>query len=335
MVDIFISYSRIDRYFVQQLSGHLERLYETVWYDKSLHGGQDWWREILKRIATSEVLIYLLSPEAIRSRYCRAEYEEALRLKKCVIPVLIRPDMTLPSDIADLHVIDMSAGLTVDNLLDLQAAIRFHLTHSATTLINRNLADTRPTPLPRPARPLLPSRRFSYLLALAGLLLGLFLGSVLGTLIQPLPAAAGDLDAPTAASTLPPYTLMLRYNATTLVLLNTTRAPVDVAALHFVRITAAGEAIEYSARDWGSAEVAVRACLQLWTTDYRYLPPPEGCGTRQGWRQVIPQRWFWRGDAATETFRVRRNEETLAECPVSLPNNAALLDCHVTLRANS
>lgn len=334
MVDIFISYSRVDRHFVQQLSGHLERIYETVWYDKSLHGGQDWWREILKRIATSEVLVYLLSPEAIRSRYCRAEYEEALRLNKCVIPVLIRPDMTLTPDIADLHVIDMSAGITVDNLLDLQAAIRFHLAHSATTLINRHLADTRPTPPPRPARPLLPSRRFSYLLALAGLLLGIVVGGVLGTLLQPLSAAASVLETATvvaaAPSTLTPFTLLLRYDSAAFVLPNTTHTPVDVSALRFVRSTPAGE-VEFAARDWGSAALAVQGCLQLWTTEYSYLPPPDDCGTRLGWRQVIAQRWFWKGGDAVATFSVQRRGETLADCPVSLASTAAALECRVSL----
>jgi hypothetical protein len=46
MVHIFISYSRVDRPFVQELARHLRRIYaaESIWFDEELHGGEIWWQ---------------------------------------------------------------------------------------------------------------------------------------------------------------------------------------------------------------------------------------------------------------------------------------------------
>lgn len=348
MVDIFISYSRVDRNFAGQLAQHLERVYDSVWYDKSLYGGQEWWREILKRINTCEVFIYLLSPEAVHSKYCRSEFEEARRLNKSIIPIIIRARTTLPEDLASLHIVDMSNGINVDSLLDLQVAIKHHLIHSATTRLNPMMQDTRPTRIPETARPIMPSRRVTGFAALVCLLVGILVGGLFGALI---PAAAGDVNTTTRSTTsatlTPPQvpvsadapagasdTVLLRYTPTMLVLLNPTRVSVDVSRIIFTQQTNTG-AVSFAADDWGSTRALESGgCFQIWTTEFRILPTPDYCNARQGWRQVYAPRWFWRSDDPAATFSVQRDGLILAVCPVSTGAVATPTDCSVALRSS-
>jgi hypothetical protein len=47
--------------------------YDT-WVDTELRGGQDWWEEVLRRIANSDVFIAVISRAALTSTACRREY---------------------------------------------------------------------------------------------------------------------------------------------------------------------------------------------------------------------------------------------------------------------
>ena len=47
---VFISYSRSDVERVAELKRNVEAYGHEVWIDQHLSGGQQWWREILKRI---------------------------------------------------------------------------------------------------------------------------------------------------------------------------------------------------------------------------------------------------------------------------------------------
>lgn len=107
MTQLFISYSRADRSFVDEFVRFLRRVYgmENVWFDNEIYGGTDWWEMILSRIAACDVFIYLLSNESIRSTYCQAECREALRLHKPTLPIVIEPQTaleTLPDDLQEL-----------------------------------------------------------------------------------------------------------------------------------------------------------------------------------------------------------------------------------------
>ncbi len=65
MPHIFISYSRVDRFFTEHFEARLRRMFPDVdiWFDDHLHGGDVWWDEILSQIAQCDVFIYLLSNE--------------------------------------------------------------------------------------------------------------------------------------------------------------------------------------------------------------------------------------------------------------------------------
>ncbi len=81
---IFVSYARVDKPFCIQIVDTLD-VHET-WYDQRLYAGQNWWKEILRRLDWCESFVYLLSPDSISSEYCRKEFELAQSLGKHIVP---------------------------------------------------------------------------------------------------------------------------------------------------------------------------------------------------------------------------------------------------------
>lgn len=118
---IFVSYARVDKPYCIRI---IETLHaHDVWYDQRLYAGQDWWKEILRRLDWCEVFVYLLSPDSVASLYCRRELEIARRLKRHVIPVLISKDTVLPDKMRDWQYVDLSEKLTVENVTSLLNSI--------------------------------------------------------------------------------------------------------------------------------------------------------------------------------------------------------------------
>lgn len=118
---IFVSYAREDKPYCIRIIETL-RAHE-VWYDQRLYAGQDFWKEILRRLDWCEVFIYLLSPDSVTSLFCRRELEIARRLKRQIIPVLIRKDTVLPDKLRDWQYVDLSEKLTVENVTQLLNSI--------------------------------------------------------------------------------------------------------------------------------------------------------------------------------------------------------------------
>lgn len=104
----FISYARANRADVEQLDGHLEKLGWDSWMDSSLHGGQDWWQEILNRIAACDVFIAAVSRESLNSHACSLELDWAEALHKPVLPVKLERTAVLPGRISRRHIVDYS-----------------------------------------------------------------------------------------------------------------------------------------------------------------------------------------------------------------------------------
>ncbi len=118
---VFVSYARADKPYCIRI---IETLHaHDVWYDQRLYAGQDWWKEILRRLEWCEVFLYLLSPDSVTSQYCRRELELALRLKRDIIPVMIAKDTLLPQNMRDWQYVDLSDNLTVENVSQLLNAI--------------------------------------------------------------------------------------------------------------------------------------------------------------------------------------------------------------------
>jgi formylglycine-generating enzyme len=112
-MQIFLSYSRVDKPFVERFAQRLKRIFRdyTIWYDDDLLGGDIWWEEILTQIAVADIFIYLLSNESVNSPYCQAEFEEARRLQKHIITVQVRDKTRLSDELGDIQYVDMKAGM--------------------------------------------------------------------------------------------------------------------------------------------------------------------------------------------------------------------------------
>jgi hypothetical protein len=130
MPTIFISYSRVDKPFVEKLARRLRRAYpnNSIWFDEGLYGGDIWWAEILEQIAVHDIFIYVLSNESVQSEYCQAEFQEATRLQKIIITVQARDRTQLTDGLSHIHYTDMKNGPDdPDALTDLIGAINKHV----------------------------------------------------------------------------------------------------------------------------------------------------------------------------------------------------------------
>ena len=91
MRTLFISYARENAAAVGQLADSLRALGCDPWMDRALQGGQDWWQEILHRIAVSDAFVAVVSVAAIDSLACQREFAWAQDLGKTIVPILVEP----------------------------------------------------------------------------------------------------------------------------------------------------------------------------------------------------------------------------------------------------
>ena len=100
MTDVFISYSRRDRDFVQILHDALVASKFQAWIDwQDIAPTAEWWKEIETGIESAHTFLFVISKDSISSRYCRKEIDHAIQHGKRLIPILRRKDYTR----TDLH----------------------------------------------------------------------------------------------------------------------------------------------------------------------------------------------------------------------------------------
>jgi TPR repeat protein len=89
---VFISYSRDDLKFADQLDAALDTYgFECLIDRHGISGGEDWKRRLGKLISEADTVIFVLSPDSARSEICDWEVEEAVRLNKRILPIICRP----------------------------------------------------------------------------------------------------------------------------------------------------------------------------------------------------------------------------------------------------
>src|ERR1041384_4491565 len=88
-MNIFISYSSKDRSVVETLASDLALLGHTIWFDRELTGGHEWWNDILATIRACDLFIFALTPLSLDSYPCRLEYEYAHQLQKRILPIML------------------------------------------------------------------------------------------------------------------------------------------------------------------------------------------------------------------------------------------------------
>jgi TIR domain len=182
MPQVFISYSRKDIDFVRRLAGDLEKAAYDVWWDLTdLRGGDDWPRMIPAAIESSQFVIVVLSPSSAVSDWVEKEYMQALRLRKKIIPLLLKPG-PVPFALNTINFVNFTSGEYIDNLNNLLSALGY---------IGEPPVEER--------RPFLPTALRKYgVLILIGILILL---ALLATFFSPVPVPA------TLTPSVPPATL--------------------------------------------------------------------------------------------------------------------------------
>ena len=102
--NVFISYSRDDLAFADQLDASLQLGgFETTIDRRGISGGEDWKTRLGALIRDADTVAFVLSPSSAQSPICAWEVAEAVLLGKRIIPVLSRSleDAKPPRELAD------------------------------------------------------------------------------------------------------------------------------------------------------------------------------------------------------------------------------------------
>ncbi|MEZ5959636.1 MAG: toll/interleukin-1 receptor domain-containing protein [Hyphomonadaceae bacterium] len=103
--DIFISYRRDQREQVLLIAERLQELGLSVWFDARLEAGTSFDEEINREVRTAKVVIVCWSPEAILSRWVRAEASIGLERNVLVPLFLCRTELMPPFNL--VHGVDL------------------------------------------------------------------------------------------------------------------------------------------------------------------------------------------------------------------------------------
>ncbi|MFJ6673912.1 toll/interleukin-1 receptor domain-containing protein [Actinosynnema sp. NPDC091369] len=151
---VFVSYTRADESLVRALRQDLDRMGHQVWLDHEIHGGELWWREIIRTIQAARVFVFALSEASWKSVPCHAEFDYAQQLGVPVLPVQVGPLDHLRIPIMERQLVDYRER-SADAVVALAGALA-ELTARPRVL---------PNPLPPP-----PKVPFEYLYRIAELL---------------------------------------------------------------------------------------------------------------------------------------------------------------------
>ncbi|MGD9979687.1 MAG: TIR domain-containing protein [Hyphomonadaceae bacterium] len=106
---VFISYSRKDQAFADELAGALDAAGFDVLIDRSdIAPSEDWRARLDGLILSADAVVFVISPDAVASEVCAWEVERTKALGKRLAPLLLRPpgDSALPAELARLNWID-------------------------------------------------------------------------------------------------------------------------------------------------------------------------------------------------------------------------------------
>ncbi|MCY6488960.1 toll/interleukin-1 receptor domain-containing protein [Leptolyngbya sp. GGD] len=92
MSDVFISYSRKDKAFVEHLYQALKEQGRETWVDwHAIEWTEDWWQAIQRGIEGTNTFVFVLSPNSVESAVCRDEINHAVKHNKRLIPIVYQP----------------------------------------------------------------------------------------------------------------------------------------------------------------------------------------------------------------------------------------------------
>ena len=105
-VKVFISYSRRDRAFAERLVAALEaRGLEPKLDTRDLPKLEDWRRELTGFIREADAVVFIISPQSVKSAVCSWEVEQVASLSKRLAPIVLEPvpDDRLPEAISKIN----------------------------------------------------------------------------------------------------------------------------------------------------------------------------------------------------------------------------------------
>ncbi|HAX85896.1 MAG TPA: type IV secretion protein Rhs [Cyanobacteria bacterium UBA11370] len=103
MSQVFVSYADEDRETMEKICNSLRRESITVWTNRSdIQMGEAFEEAIRRGIEQADNVVYLRSPDSVKSEYCQQELDYALSLNKRIIPVLVR-ETPLEEELAALR----------------------------------------------------------------------------------------------------------------------------------------------------------------------------------------------------------------------------------------
>lgn len=137
MVDVFISYSSKDRAFASQVAQSLEQNGYDVWFDRDdIRAGEIWDDAIQRGLQASQVMLLIVSPNAMQSSHVKDEWSYFHSKGKPIIPLRLQ-DAEVHFQLHRLQRVDFqeqpfSAGF--EQLV--QELNRYGLPHKQTVEIN-------------------------------------------------------------------------------------------------------------------------------------------------------------------------------------------------------
>ena len=99
-IEVFFSYSREDKPLRDKLEKHLISLKRqgviSLWHDRQIVAGSKWEEEIDHHMRTADIILLLVSPDFVASKYCyEIELPDAMARHDAgeayVVPILLRP----------------------------------------------------------------------------------------------------------------------------------------------------------------------------------------------------------------------------------------------------
>lgn len=119
--ETFICYSRKDLDFIDKLENGLRAASIDPWIDREdIPVASRWRQEIAVAIQFCHNLLYVISPNSVKSEYCDKELDRALELNKRIIPIVCQLSPDIRPAVSELNWIffdDFEQGLK--NLLEL------------------------------------------------------------------------------------------------------------------------------------------------------------------------------------------------------------------------
>jgi hypothetical protein len=351
---VFISYSRKDSSFAQGLASDLESLGAQVWIDvDDIPVGTRWSKAVQNGLDESEVLLLVISPDAMVSPNVEDEWQYFHEKRKRIIPLLWR-EAELHFQLVRLQRVDFRKGIAsyrqalrelVGLLNELGMSLRLpeglnmvdpdESTMTFRKQLRRIAEKNKPTAMRNPALsvkatvPLSAStrpRHRRWLVLVLGLLvvglIALFF-SLADTESPGVTALPPTTQAPSVTASVP--NLRLVYDSQAVYIQNISETEVDISGLRFVRVGADGKQYEFSARAWAQGSFTGRGsiyrftpgtCFQLSADSRRADQRPAPCAALSAWlyRSDRVLRFWVSEEAAAQTFSVQRGGETLAEC---------------------